>query len=67
MTVTAVRLIDSVGEALKAEWHPPDGKNINVVAANNRQAVCACGKTVYYLELGDGAITQVRFVCGFAT
>lgn len=58
MTTTAVRLVDSVNGFQTAEWRLDHGSgNINVVAANSEQAVCSCGKQLYYLDLGQSSLT----------
>lgn len=62
MTLSVIRLVSANGEGLLAEWRPADGKMINVVAANDKQAVCACGANLYYFELGPGQITLVKYV-----
>ncbi|KAF6018031.1 DDB1 [Bugula neritina] len=62
MTMTAIRLISKFGGGQVAIWKPADGKKINVVSANDHQALCACGKQLYYFELGSGQITLARSI-----
>lgn len=59
--MTAIRLISKFGGGQVAIWKPADGKKINVVSANDHQALCACGKQLYYFELGSGQITLARY------
>lgn len=61
MTMSAVRLLSASSGGQTAEWKP-DGRYINVVAANDQQAICSSGKQLYYFELGNGQITLARFV-----
>ena len=60
MTMSGIRLVSGQTGALNAEWKPSDGKNINVVAANNNQAVCSCGKQLYYFEMGNSSLNMCR-------
>ena len=61
MTVYAIRLISSVGEGQIAEWRPDDGRIINVVSANDQQAICSCGHQLFYFELGERRLSLMRY------
>lgn len=61
MTMTGIRLVSSADGSQTAEWRPSDGRNINVVASNNTQAVCSCGKQLFYFELNKNSINLVRY------
>jgi DNA damage-binding protein 1 len=42
------------------EWHPPAYKNIAIAACNSHQVVCAVGRELFYLEIEQGAVKQIR-------
>lgn len=65
VTASSVRLINVETTSVTHEWHPPSKKNISVVAANGRQLLCAVSSEVYYIEVEDTEIKQVRCVCLF--
>nr|CAD7197866.1 unnamed protein product [Timema douglasi] len=56
VTPTSARLVSVDTQQLIAEWKPPDGKNIGVVACNTSQLFCASGCELYYLEICDGEL-----------
>lgn len=63
VTDAGVRLVGRTGEswALRGSWHPP--RPLALVAANALQAVCAAGPHLYYIEIGDGTLTEIKHVC----
>ncbi|VDP04978.1 unnamed protein product [Soboliphyme baturini] len=64
VTTAGVRLISTSGadEGLLSEWHPSDGRNVNVVCCNavTGQLVAASGRDLYYLTISDKKVTQVN-------
>ena len=44
-----------------SEWRHPGGKNISVATAKSRQIVAAVGKEVFYIEIKDKNLEQIRF------
>lgn len=59
VTKNSVRLIDCGTKQMVAEWHPPDGCNINSAAASPSQVALALGGGhLVYLEVEDGAIAE---------
>lgn len=45
-------------KTLVAEWEPPGGKRIGVVACNTTQLVVASACDLYYIDIKDGELVQ---------
>lgn len=59
VTASGVRLVDSMTQQLAAQWEPDGGERITVAAASPSQLVVAVGgRTLVYLELGEGSVTE---------
>lgn len=58
VTSASARIIKSDTKSLIAEWTPPQGHRIGVVACNTEQLVCASGSDVYYVEICDGKLEE---------
>ncbi|KAL4855081.1 DNA damage-binding protein 1 [Chlorella vulgaris] len=59
VTASGVRLVDSMTQQLAAQWEPDGGERITVAAASPTQLVVAVGgRTLVYLELGEGSVTE---------
>lgn len=43
-----------------SEWKHTTEKNISVATAKNQQIVAAVGKEVFYIEIGDEKLEQIR-------
>ena len=50
----------STNYAIVREWKPPNGKTISKSTASNSQIMVASGCELYYLEIGEGELKQVR-------
>lgn len=60
ITPQSVRLISCDNQKLLKEWKHPGGKNISLASSNTCQVVACVGSELYYLELLQGDIKQVR-------
>ncbi|PSC68559.1 DNA damage-binding 1 [Micractinium conductrix] len=59
VTATSARLVDCNTQQMAAEWQPGAAGRITVAAANPTQLVLAVGgRTLVYLELGEGEIVE---------
>lgn len=60
ITPQSVRLISCDNQKLLKEWKHSGGKNISLASSNTCQVVACVGSELYYLELLQGDIKQVR-------
>ncbi|XWS62379.1 hypothetical protein CRYUN_Cryun06bG0005900 [Craigia yunnanensis] len=61
VTSSAVRLVSSISRELRNEWNAPFGYSVNVATANATQVLVATGGGhLFYLEIGDGTLTEVK-------
>ena len=60
ITAASVRLVERPAKRLCSEWKHSQGKNISLASCNQSQIVCAVGSEVYYLEIFEGEIKQIR-------
>ncbi|EFN59838.1 hypothetical protein CHLNCDRAFT_29381 [Chlorella variabilis] len=59
VTATAFRLVDCMTQQLVTQWEPGADGRITIAAASPTQLVAAVGgRTLVYLELGDGQIEE---------
>jgi len=58
ITSNSVRLICLKSKKLISQWNVPTCKNITIVSCNNRQAVCATGNYLYYIEIESEHVYQ---------
>lgn len=61
VTPTVARLVQADNRALICEWKPPGDRRISVVTCNSSQLICASACDIYYIELNEGQLTQIRF------
>ncbi|XP_038067172.1 DNA damage-binding protein 1-like [Patiria miniata] len=62
ITAASVRLVNAVTKRMVSEWRSPSSKNISVASCNTRQAVCAVGKDIFYIEIHEGELRQISTV-----
>ncbi len=61
ITSASVRLVNTETKKLVAEWRHSARKNISVASCNGHQVVCAVGSEVFYLEINQGELKEVRY------
>ncbi len=57
-----MRLVKTENKKLVGEWRHSGGKNISVANCNGCQVVCAVGSELYYLEINDAELKEIRYV-----
>lgn len=62
MAPLTARLVKADNRDLICEWKPPGDRRISVVTCNTTQLVCASACDIYYIEIKDGALHQVKYV-----
>ncbi|KAG9145181.1 hypothetical protein Leryth_008967 [Lithospermum erythrorhizon] len=61
VTSNSVRLVSATSRELRHEWFAPSGYSVNVATANATQVLVATGGGhLVYLEIGDGALTEIK-------
>ncbi len=63
VTGTSIRLISISRKQMTNEWSPEakqEGAGISVVSCNSTQIVCAVRKTLYYLDITQDDIKEVK-------
>ncbi|XP_055903250.1 DNA damage-binding protein 1 [Eupeodes corollae] len=58
ITPLTARLVKGGTKTLVAEWQPPGGKRIGVVACNATQLIVASACDLYYLTIEDGKLVE---------
>ena len=61
ITSASVRLVNTETKKLEGEWRHSAGKNISVASCNGNQVVCAVGSELFYLEINQGELKQIRY------
>ena len=62
ITSASVRLVNTETKKLVGEWRHSAGKNISVASCNGNQVVCAVGSELFYLEINQGELKQIRYI-----
>ena len=62
ITSASVRLVNTETKKLVGEWRHSAGKNISVANCNGNQVVCAVGSELFYLEINQGELKQIRYI-----
>ncbi len=59
-TASGIRLVNASTKQLVATLSPDSGMGINLIAANDRQIICASGSEVYYVKIHEGGLELAK-------